>query len=161
MTVNPQIFYDAYPKNYRLPNGRVFVLDAEGGQLRVLDANAGTWTAGPTSPLLFGSSTMYRPGKILVAGGGAAYGSSFPSFTTAETIDMNAGSPSWSPAASMTYPRYQHNLVTLPDGNVLALGGSVTLNPEDRNGSLPAEIWSPQTGQWPTLPPQQHPRMYH
>jgi len=29
-TVNTQIFYDAYPQDYTLPNGKVFVLDSEG-----------------------------------------------------------------------------------------------------------------------------------
>ncbi|HKF75685.1 MAG TPA: galactose oxidase-like domain-containing protein, partial [Candidatus Dormibacteraeota bacterium] len=160
-SINTQIDYDAYPQDYTLPDGRVFVLDSEGGQVRLLDARAGTWTAGPASPVLFGSSTMYRPGKILVSGGGAGYGAVFPSLTSAETIDMTAASPTWTQIAPMAYPRYQHNLVTLPDGNVLALGGSVTVNIEEHNGSLPAELWSPQTGQWATVAAEQNPRMYH
>lgn len=160
-SVNTQINYDSYPEDYLLPDGRVFVLDSEGGELRLLDVKAGTWTAGPTSPQLFGSSTMYRPGKILASGGGANYGSTFRSFTSAETIDMTAASPGWTQIAPMTYPRYQHNLVTLPDGNVLAVGGSVTVDVNERRGSLVAEMWNPQTSQWSTMAAQQNPRMYH
>ena len=60
----------------------------------------------------------------------------------------------------MAYPRTYHTLTLLPDGNVLATGGSQTTDP----GSQPvyaAEIWNAQTENWSTLSSGQRARSYH
>ena len=150
---------DGYPLSFLLPNGRLFVFDPEGGHLGILDPTAGTFAAGPISPIRFGAAAMYRPGKILVSGGGAAW--SAPTTGATEIIDMTAASPAWQPAAPMAYGRYQHDLVVLADGQVLAVGGSADVDQADLNGPLPTEIWNPQTQTWSAAAALSNPRMYH
>ena len=43
---------------------------------------------------------------------------------TAETIDLNATSPAWQFTGSMAFPRRHMNATVLPDGQVLATGGT-------------------------------------
>ena len=150
---------DGYPLSFELPNGRLFVFDPEGGHLGVLDLATGRFSALPDSPIRFGSAAMYRPGKILVSGGGDAW--SAPTNGATEVIDMTAASPTWQQTAPMTYGRYQHNLVVLADGQVLAIGGSADVDQADLNGALPAELWNPQTQTWTTVAALSNPRMYH
>jgi hypothetical protein len=58
----------------------------------------------------YGAAVMYRPGKILYAGGGD------PPTSTAEVINLNVPSPQWQATASMAHARRQLNLTILPDG---------------------------------------------
>ena len=63
-----------YPLMFVLPNGKVFE-SGSGMSTAMLDlAGSGTWTPGPTAPRATNgyseSAVMYRPGKILRAGGG-------------------------------------------------------------------------------------------
>jgi hypothetical protein len=65
----------------------------------------------------YGSAVIYD-GKVLIAGGdGATTG---PATKTAEVINLNASSPSWSFAGSLAFARRQFNLTLLPDGKALA-----------------------------------------
>ena len=62
----------------------------------------------------------------------------------------------------MAFAREFHNLVSLPDGNVLAVGGSSSGGGADPSKAvLPAEIWNPNTETWTTVASLQTPRMYH
>jgi hypothetical protein len=61
----------------------------------------------------------------------------------------------------MAFGRYQHNLVVLADGKVLALGGATTVSAETTSGVVAPEVWDPATETWTTLASQQFPRMYH
>jgi hypothetical protein len=149
-----------YPLAFLAPDGRILVVAATPGIARVLDVNAQTWTALPNMPQRFGSAAMYRPGQVLYTGGGNG-GRNVPSQTDASVINMNDANPSWRQIAPMAYPRYQHNLVTLADGNVLAVGGSTTLSLTSHSGTLPAEMWNPDTEQWTTMASMRDPRMYH
>ncbi|HYW24387.1 MAG TPA: Ig-like domain-containing protein, partial [Terriglobales bacterium] len=150
---------DGYPMTFLLPGGQLAVFDPEGGHVRLLDPNAQTLTVEPNSPVLFGSYAMYRPGKFLVSGGGSAWSS--PTGGATAVIDMNAATPTWASTAPMSYGRYQHNLVVLADGQVMAIGGSQDVDQADLNGSLPSEIWNPATQTWTTVAALQNPRMYH
>jgi hypothetical protein len=150
-----------YALSYGLPDGRVFVLAASTDVVRVFDPAALTWTPAPTDPKLFlTSAVMYRPGKILASGGGnVAVGS--PAQTSALVIDETSATPAWRLVAPMAYPRYQHNLLMLPDGTALAVGGSTTINQSSHSGTLAAEIWNPLTETWSSLASMRDPRMYH
>jgi galactose oxidase-like protein len=75
----------------------------------------------------FGSAVMYRPGKVLRAGGhGEGQGGLATSQT--ETISIGSGAiPGWSSYGGVGQPnlavRTNHNLTLLPTGDVLATGG--------------------------------------
>ena len=76
-------------------------------------------------------------------------------------IDLNAGSPSWRQTAPMAFGRSQHNLVILPDGKVLVVGGAAEVSLVSTHPVLPAEIWDPDTETWTQVAPMARPRMYH
>lgn len=146
---NAQLSLYLYPGMHLAPNGKVF-MSIPSDTTRYLDTSgAGLWTTVAMRQFGFrgyGSSALYDDGKVLVAGGGD------PPTNTAEVIDLNAASPSWRFVGSMTNARRQFDLTLLPDGKVLATGGSSGLGFD--NSSAPvfaAEIWNPATEQWTTL----------
>jgi hypothetical protein len=169
-----------YPRNFVDPkNGLVFYA-SERVQSRWFNVDGtgaggrGIWTAGPSHRYGFnrdyGSAVMYETGKIMVVGGGG--NTSWPTpdqksgqpTATAEIIDLNAGSPTWQNTGSMANPRRHMNATILPDGQVLATGGTrgggfVDINPGDAVKA--AELWNPKTGQWSTLSSASRMRVYH
>jgi galactose oxidase-like protein/Big-like domain-containing protein len=170
-----------YPRNFIDPkNGLVFYA-SERVQSRWFNVDGtgvgggrGSWTAGPTHKYGFnrdyGSAVMYDTGKILVVGGGGNAGwpspdpkASLPT-ATAEIIDLTATTPTWVNTKPMANPRRHMNANVLPDGQVLATGGTrgggfVDINPGDAVKA--AELWNPQTGQWTTLAANSIMRVYH
>jgi galactose oxidase len=83
---------------------------------------------------------------------------------TAEVIDLNSASPTWQNTGSMANKRRHMNATVLPDGQVLATGGTrgggfVDINPADAVKA--AELWNPKTGQWTTLSSASKMRVYH
>jgi hypothetical protein len=172
-----------YPRTYVPPSGptgRVFVagerimsrwFDVDG----TTNGKRGKWTSGPSHRWQFnrdyGTAAMYEAGKILYAGGGGD-----PNWTqspdaksgtptaTAEKIDLNAPTPSWTTANSMSIARRHLNSTILPDGTVLITGGTsgggfVDINPAD--AARTAELWDPKTNQWTTLAANSVMRVYH
>lgn len=116
---------------------------------------------GETRHRQFGSSTMYDVGKLLVTGG--ADRSKTPASTaTAMTIDINGSSPIVNQIDNMIAGRTNHNAVVLPNGEVLIMGGNSTgVLFDDADSVMPAETWSPDTGQWRTMDRINIPRNYH
>jgi hypothetical protein len=158
-----QVHEPEYPLTNLLPSGKVFTLAPSTGQSFLLDPAATSWTqVGSTSSVRNGSAVMYRPGKVLYAGGGNIASTTNPASTAAQTIDLTAPTPVWAPTVPMSSGRYEHTLVMLPDGNVLAVGGaSVTSQDPSVAGALPVEQWSPATGTWTTLASMAVERGYH
>ena len=148
-----------YPHPYVLQNGTLFVTSPAFGTSRRLSVGAQTWTDLPTNPVKYGTPVMYQLGKFMVSGGGSSEGSSAQKNTT--VIDMNSGSPSWRNTSQMNYPRYHHNNVILPDGKVLAVGGAISVEKNEQTGTLPAELWNPDTETWVIMASMSNPRMYH
>ena len=147
------------------PDGEVFhfwdsnenhLIDPSGvGSFR--DANA--VSDDPThSP---GVNVQFAEGKLLVAGGNQGTwedGASDDAFV----IDMNTSPPTVTTTGSMNSRRTFANLVTLPTGEVLAIGGNTSGQAFSDNGTIyEAEIWSPGTGNWRTVAAMQVPRNYH
>ena len=87
---------------------------------------------------------MYRPGKILRAGGGD------PAIARTAVIDMNAASPAWREIDPMANARRRMNLTILADGTVLAIGGTASADSEAA-AVLATEIWNPDTEKWTTV----------
>jgi hypothetical protein len=154
-----------YPNMYVLPDGRIFAATTaeEAIASRVLDLNTQTWSIVDTNVRDGGSSVMYLPGKILKSG--KAWNPDYPianATSEAWVIDMNQTAPTWRQVQSMAFPRTQHQLTVLPDGTVLATGGSRNSDVNDRASAvLAAELWDPTTETWRTLSSGVVPRLYH
>jgi hypothetical protein len=170
-----------YPRNFVDPKSGLIFMAGERIQSRWFDVDApaaggrGKWTSGPSHLWPFnrdyGTAAMYEAGKILYAGGGGNLGwrqspdakASTPT-ATAEKIDLNAATPSWTSAGSMALPRRHLNSTILPDGTVLITGGTtgggfVDINTAD--AAKTAELWDPKTNQWTTLAANSIMRVYH
>ena len=109
----------------RLNDGRVLVA---GGTLAdrdalIYDPLANTWTA--TGPMVRQRTqarmTRLLDGRVLAAGG-LIISDAPIALASAEIYDP--GSNTWTAAASLAQPRYAHILASLPDGQVLAVGGA-------------------------------------
>jgi hypothetical protein len=150
---------EQYPHSVVLPDGRLFVTSGTDLQSRVLNLTNQAWTSIGVSPAASGSAIQYRPGKILATGGGT--GNANPVVATTAVIDMNQPNPAWRTTAPMAFPRYWHNLVALPDGKVLAVGGGDMYTYAATTGPLAAELWDPGTETWSTVAAMSERRMYH
>jgi hypothetical protein len=75
-------------------------------------------------------------------------------------IDLTAATPRWRAVGSMAFARRHFNLTLLPDGTVLATGGTTVKN-DTTKAILPAEIFDPETETWRTVAPLAVRRMYH
>nr|MBA3873223.1 DUF1929 domain-containing protein [Anaerolineae bacterium] len=144
-----------YPYIFQAPNGKVFNIVDDNGYSAYLDVASQTWTNIGLSPLFYFNAVMYQPGKIMMVGGANDLGK------TTSVIDLNQGAPSWRTTAPMAYNRFLNNLVVLPDGNVLTVGGADNLSLVSTTGVLQAEMWNPNTETWSQLTPMQNLRMYH
>ncbi len=147
---------DTYPNAYLMPNGKVFIVSGPAdGISRILDVNTQTYTAVGAIPVQSVSSAMYAPGKVVVTGGNNDVG------VQTAVIDLNQPNPTWRSTASMSYARFQHNMVVLPDNKVFTVGGATTYSLSATTGVLTPEMWDSTSETWTTLPAMQNPRMYH
>jgi hypothetical protein len=155
---------DTYPRLSLLPTGLVFKSENL-KQTYTFNAATSAWTQlGNTNfgNRYFGGHVML-PGlsRILIAGGSsiAANGTGAATNTT-EIINFTAKTPVWTYTGSMNYARMNENLVLLPNGTVLAVGGGAGggkyANPVEQ-----AEIYSPGTGKWTVMAAQTAQRTYH
>jgi hypothetical protein len=173
-----------YPRNFVDPKNGLIFYAGERVQSRWFNVDGtgvaggrGAWTPGPSHVWPFnrdyGSAVMYDLGKILYVGGGGNAGwrqsqedpkTNTPT-ATAEIIDLNQPSPSWESTGSMAFPRRHMNATILPDGQVLATGGTrgggKLVDFSEANAIHAAEIWNPATGQWTTLASNSITRVYH
>jgi hypothetical protein len=137
-----------YPRMYLLPNGNVFYTgQGSGGNNAsswIFNPLAKSWTqsAPTTMNRTYGSSVLlpllppnYLP-KVINFGGGS------PATATTEIIDLSAASPSWKAGPSMSSGRIQMNAIILPNGKVLAEGGSLNNESPDTPGKR-ADIYDP------------------
>jgi N-acetylneuraminic acid mutarotase len=140
-----------------LANGKVLVAggyndssDTFLNTAELYNPTVGTWTytAYPMiTPRYYHTATLLPNGKVLVAGG-AYYDSSKAivpiNNTNVEIYDPATGK--WTPAKSLTKPRYGHRATLLPNGKVLVSGG---YNNGPANTS---ELYDPASGEWTTTP---------
>jgi hypothetical protein len=158
-----------YPFLYVAPNGKVFVAGPQ-RVARYLDTSGtGAWTDVATSTLAYreyGSSVMYDAGKVLIVGGNPhepdliGKPTMVPTAST-EVIDLNAAHPSWRSVGSLHVGRRQLTTTLLPDGQVLATGGSSLPLFDDPSGAVAAEMWNPLTEQWTVMATPDRYRGYH
>jgi hypothetical protein len=151
-----------YPRNFVLPDGRIFGVDVE-GRMYYISADLGSITmAGRLTADRWGfgaTAVMFAPGRILHFGGASA---------SAVIIDANGANPIVTPAQNLSAAREWGNATLLPDGRVLATGGAGNYSGAAPGASLAehqvvysAEIWDPATGQWTLQPAEAAARLYH
>jgi hypothetical protein len=156
---------DLYPRLHLLPSGKVFYSGAQ-PKSKLFDPATTTWTLNYATTNYGGNRTYgtsvllpltpannYDPQVIIMGGGN-------PSTDTTEIIDLGAATPAWQYGPSMSQPRIEMNAVILPNGKVLALGGS--LNDEDTStASLNADLYDPATNSFSSAGANAFPRLYH
>ena len=110
-----------------------------------------------------GSTAMYRPDKLLKVGGYMLVGAdrTTVAHVLAEVIDFSDSTPAWRLVASLNQARAWADLVLLPDGDVLAIGGATGSGWENECAVYSAEIWDPNTETFTTVASGARPRMYH
>jgi hypothetical protein len=154
-----------YPRMHLSTDGRVFYAGSTRSS-RFFNPSTKTWSAivattNYTGSRSYGTSVLlpltpangYRP-RVMIFGGGN------PATATTEIIDLSAATPVWQFGPSMSQPRIQMNATILPNGRVLATGGS--RNDEDAvTASLNADIYNPVTNTFSSGGANVHPRLYH
>ncbi len=154
-----------YPRMNLLPNGKVFYSGST-AQSRLFDPVAKTWsgviaTTNYGGTRTYGTSVLlpltpannYKP-VVMIMGGGN------PSTATTELIDLSAANPKWTIGPLMSQPRIEMNATVLPNGKILALGGS--LNDEDSGtASLNADLYDPATNTFSSAGMNAFARLYH
>lgn len=156
-----------YPRAHLTPHGDLFFSGAQLDSHR-FDPTALTWnqnvartTHGATrrygSSVLLGLRPPLYTAHILIAGGGATAATD-----STEIIDLGVSTPQWQPTGSLNFKRVEHNAVLLPNGTILAIGGSKTNNKIDDNGEGRfSEMYDPETGDWTIMDQQAYWRLYH
>ena len=153
-----------YPRLHVLPNGNVFY-SGETNVTQMFNPFNQEWTFVANTyyglDREYGSSVLlpltpankYDP-RVFIMGGGN------PSTTTTELIDLGATTPAWTAGPNMSQPRIEMNATLLPNGKVLAMGGS--LNDEDTTtASLNADLYDPATNTFSSAGANAYPRLYH
>lgn len=122
-------------------------------EVDLLDATTGTWST--AAPLKVGrtrhKAILLNDGRVLVAGGGTYPGAANNVLMSVELFDPRSGE--WSPAASMTDPRFDFDMVLLPDGRVLVAGGSSNATDGEYGALRSAEVYDPAADAWTPLAP--------
>ncbi|MEO8223704.1 MAG: galactose oxidase-like domain-containing protein [Gammaproteobacteria bacterium] len=143
-----------YPRNWVAPSGLVFGYDSGGRMYTVDTAGTGAYTSkgtftGPTGN--DSSAVMYRPGRILQFGGNS---------NQSRIIDISGANPVVTATGNLLKKRVLVNATVLPDGRVLATGGSGSWNALTEVTNY-AEIWNPATGVWTQHATGDRARLYH
>ena len=155
-----------FPRMYLLPNGHVFYTGQGSGSNNanswIFDPIGGSWTqsAPTTMNRTYGSSVLlpllppnYTP-KVINFGGGS------PATSSTEIIDLSASSPTWKAGPSMSTGRIEMNAVILPNGQVLAEGGSLNNESPDTPGKR-ADLYDPVAGTMSSGGSASYSRLYH
>ena len=126
-----------------------------GGDAQLYDPRTNTWTAtGPmVQPCIFSQSARLPDGRVLVAGGTLLNQSVPPIPILASAEIYNPTSNVWTSAADLSQARYNHVLVPLPDGQVLAVGGARDWDNRWTENSFvrEIEIYDPVDNEWRTV----------
>jgi len=166
-----------YPWLHLAPNGQVFHSGPAQSTEYLRTSGAGQWTF--VANAIFGNrdagtSVTYDDGKVLIIGGGGATMASPAPRRECEMINLNVSpvisntitsvppAPQWRRVGDMAFGRRQLNATLLPDGTVLATGGTSSPGFDEPSGAVfAAEIYNPDTETWSTMASAQVRRLYH
>src|SRR2546427_3999150 len=154
-----------YPRMHLMTDGNIFYSGSGTGS-RIFNTSTKTWsgvvaTTNSSVTRTYGTSVMlpltpangYRP-RVMILGGGN------PATATTEIIDLAASPLQWQYRPSMSQPPIEMNATILPNGKVLATGGST--NDEDTaTASLNADLYDPNTNSFSPAGANAYPRLYH
>jgi hypothetical protein len=154
-----------YPRMHLITDGRVFYAGSGRGS-RMFDPSTKTWSAVVATTNYSGNRTYgtsvllplmpangYQS-RVMILGGGN------PATATTEIIDLSAATPGWQIGPPMSRPRIEMNATILPNGEVLAVGGSI--NDEDAaTASLLADLYNANTNTFRSAGANVYPRLYH
>ncbi len=150
-----------YPNIFVLPDGRLFnagpTLSTDSNRTvsrykRFFNMQSKRWEEAAAGDqrdaTYFGSSVMYRPGKILRAGSTSNIGTS-----ATQTIDIGAGqTPAWVKYSSASefelLSRTHHNLTVLPTGDVIATGGINSDDDPVATAVKRPQVWRQALARW-------------
>lgn len=111
---------------------------------------------------MYGNAVTYDEGKVLLVGGSDRRLATPTSVNNVYLVDLSGPSPNITAGAPMNYPRALSNSVTLPNGEVLVIGGNTVARIfTDEASVLPAEIYTPSTDTWRVVDSITIPRNYH
>ena len=149
----PQL-QDWYPHGFLAPSGDVFYSgpDDVSSYFRLASHSWETYPATGASGFKGGSSVMYRPGKVMKCGTRNTESFGSPSVGTTRWIDLNNPLGAWISSSNEMLGRTNHNLVLLPNGRVLAVGGTDVQNNDALSAVVRPEWWEPDAaggmGRW-------------
>ena len=144
-----------YPRNWLHSSGRIFGYDSYGNYYFITTTGtgaiqiAGQWDVNSFGEA--GSAVMFEPGRILQL---AAY------TNRASVIDIRTNAPTLTATTPMNARRQNVSATVLPNGHVLATGGSTVYN-DVASAQNTAMIWNPTTGTWTLGSDGYLARLYH
>ena len=154
-----------YPRMHLVSDGRVLYTGSGRGS-RIFNPATRTWSAviattNYSGTRTYGTSVLLPltpangyASRVMIFGGGN------PATATTEIIDLSQPTPSWQFGPPMSQPRIEMNATILPNGHVLAMGGS--RNDEDAStASLNADLYDPTTNTFSQAGANVYPRLYH
>jgi Galactose oxidase-like, Early set domain/PKD domain len=155
-----------FPREFLLPDGRVFFTGQGAGpsisRAYIFDPVAKTWALSikVTVRRDYGSAVLlpllppaYTP-RVMNFGGGS------PTKRTTEIVDLSQASPTWVAGPDMSTRRIEMNAVLLPNGKVLAEGGSVNDEAPDGPGKT-ADLYDPVSNTMSSGGTAAYSRLYH
>jgi hypothetical protein len=162
-----------YPRQHLLPNGTVFYSGSGTGS-RIFDPTTNAWsgvvaTTNYTANRTYGTSVLlpltlasaYKPRVMIMGGNANTDPTKGPTTTnTTEIIDLSAPTLQWQNGPNMSQARIEMNATILPNGKVLATGGSA----QDENAStasLKADLFDPLSNTFSPAGVNVYPRLYH
>jgi fibronectin type 3 domain-containing protein len=155
-----------YPRIILLPSGKVFYTGHGSGNSNAnswfFDPVTGGWTSSiaTTGNRTYGSSVLLPllppnlAPRVMNLGGGS------PATKSTEIVDLSGSSPVSVNGPEMSTGRIQMNAVLLPDGKVLAAGGSVNNEAPDTPGKT-ADLYNPKTNTFSSAGTAAYSRLYH
>jgi fibronectin type 3 domain-containing protein len=155
-----------YPRMALLPSGKVFFTGNGGGGRTatswLFDPGARAWTASAATTLdrTYGSAVLLPllppsyGARVMNLGGGN------PATASTEIIDFSAATPAWKAGPTMSSGRIQMNATLLPNGKVLASGGSVN-NESPSPAGKHADLYDPAANTFASGGTASYSRLYH
>jgi len=157
-----------YPRMHQLPNGTLFD-SGPAPDSNIFDPSSQSWMLNAAHTnygniRIYGSSVLlpltpannYAP-RIMILGGGDR---STTTTASTEIIDLSLPGATWVTKAPMSSARIEMNAVILPNGKILALGGSST-DEDGTTASLKADLYDPATDTFSPAGTAAFPRLYH
>ena len=154
-----------YPRMHLLPDGTV-VYSGSGTGSRIFNPSTHTWTGvvastNYTGTRTYGTSVLLPlkasqgyAAKVMIFGGGN------PATATTEIMDTTATPLHWQYGPSMSQARIEMNATILPNGKVLAMGGS-SADENVSTASLNADLYDPETNTFSSAGANVYARLYH